>query len=452
MTDNKNKLEMDQILNWFKAGEKKYEDFLIGTEHEKFLFKQDGFKRLGYDDKNGIRKILEEISGNEEWEKIIEDGHTIGLKHFSGSSISLEPGGQFELSGAPLKNLHETCKEAGRHLELMKKISKKYGFVLIGIGHDPKWKREDVTWMPKKRYEIMKKYMPKVGALGLDMMLRTCTIQVNLDYSSENDMIKKFQTSIALQSVATALFANSPFVEGKPSGFLSRRAYVWTDTDNDRTGIPKNIFDGDFGYQSWVDYLMSVPMYFIYRDGKYIDVSGQNFADFMLGKLQGLEGLFPTLNDWENHTTVAFPEVRLKQFLEMRGADGGPWNRICALPALWVGLLYDEKSLNDAHSLSKEFMQVDILEDARRSSAKFGLNGRIGKIEISELAKQVLEISFEGLKRRNKLDKKGVSETQFLDPLFNILEGGETSAEQMLYKFENQWDKNIDKIFENEIF
>ncbi len=451
MTNHKQKLEIDQILDWFKSGEKKHEDYLIGTEHEKFLFTKDNFKRLGYDDENGINKILEEISGDGNWEKIIEDGNAIGLKSFSGSSISLEPGGQFELSGAPLKNLHETCKEAGTHLELLKKISNKHDFLMMGIGHDPKWKREDVIWMPKKRYEIMRKYMPKVGELGLDMMLRTCTIQVNLDYSDENDMIKKFQTSIALQSVATALFANSPFVEGKPSGFLSRRAYVWTHTDKDRTGIPKNIFDDNFGYKSWIEYLMSVPMYFIYKDGKYIDVAGQRFSDFMLGKLKGLEGLFPTLIDWENHTTVAFPEVRLKQYLEMRGADGGPWNRICALPAFWVGLLYDKKSLNQAYNLSKEFMQKELLEEARISSAKFGLNGKIGKIQIKELAKQVLDISFQGLERRNYLDKKGISETQFLDPLFNIVEG-ETAAEQMLNKFENQWDKNIDKIFENEIF
>ena len=451
MTNHNQKLEIDQILDWFKSGEKKHEDFLIGTEHEKFLFTKDNFKRLGYDDENGINKILEEISGDGKWEKIIEDGNTIGLKNFSGSSISLEPGGQFELSGAPLKNLHETCKEAGTHLELLKKISNKHDFLMMGIGHDPKWKREDVIWMPKKRYEIMRKYMPKVGELGLDMMLRTCTIQVNLDYSDENDMIKKFQTSIALQSVATALFANSPFVEGKPSGFLSRRAYVWTHTDKDRTGIPKNIFDDNFGYKSWIEYLMSVPMYFIYKDGKYIDVAGQLFSDFMLGKLKGLEGLFPTLIDWENHTTVAFPEVRLKQYLEMRGADGGPWNRICVLPAFWVGLLYDKKSLNQAYNLSKEFMQKELLEEARISSAKFGLNGKIGKIQIKELAKQVLDISFQGLERRNYLDKKGISETQFLDPLFNIVEG-ETAAEQMLNKFENQWDKNIDKIFENEIF
>ncbi len=452
MTRVKRKLELDEIYDWFKDGEKKFDDFLIGTEHEKFLYHNESYKRLNYDGENGVKKILEEISKDESWKKIVENNNIIGLNHFSGSSITLEPGGQFELSGAPLQNLHETCKEAGKHLDLLKKISKKYDFLMIGIGHDPKWKREDINWMPKKRYEIMKNYMPKVGELGLDMMLRTCTIQVNLDYSDENDMIKKFQTSIALQSIATALFANSPFVDGEKSGYLSRRAFVWTDTDKDRTGIPQNIFKDDFGYKSWVNYLMSVPMYFVYRDGKYIDVSGQSFSDFMLGKLKGLEGIFPTLKDWENHTTVAFPEVRLKQYIEMRGADGGPWNRICALPALWVGILYDQNSLKNAYNLSKEFMKKEVLEKARISAAKFGLNGKMGKYRIKELAKQMLEISFEGLKRRNNLDKKGISETQFLDPLFNILESEETAAEQMIFKFENKWDKDINKIFKNEIF
>ena len=294
--------------------------------------------------------------------------------------------------------------------------------------------------------------MPKVGKLGLDMMLRTCTIQVNLDYSSEADMIKKFQTSIALQSVSTALFANSPFLDGKPGKFLSQRAFVWTDTDKDRTGVPNNIFMDNFGYKSWSKYLMSVPMYFVYRDGKYIDVSGQSFSDFMLGKLDGLEGEFPTLSDWQNHSTVAFPEVRLKQYLEMRGADGGPWSRICALPALWVGLLYDEKSLNDAYNLSKDFMQVNILEKARLSAAKEGLNGFIGKVQIKEIAKEILNISYQGLKRRNNLDEKGISETQYLDPLLNIIDNDKTSAEELLERYNNVWSGNINKIFEKEVF
>tara|TARA_B100002051_G_scaffold31235_1_gene24201 strand:+ start:229 stop:1587 length:1359 start_codon:yes stop_codon:yes gene_type:complete len=452
MSDNKKKLEFDQIIDWFKSGEKKKNDWLIGTEHEKFIFNKDNYERTDYNGQFGIGKILDQISLNDNWSEIKEGDNLIGLKHVSGSSISLEPGGQFELSGAPLKNLHQTCKEAGLHLQLMKKIADHFELLILGLGHDPKSSRNDIKWMPKQRYKIMREYMPKVGKLGLDMMLRTCTIQVNLDYSSEADMIKKFQTSIALQSVSTALFANSPFLDGKPGKFLSQRAFVWTDTDKDRTGVPNNIFMDNFGYKSWSKYLMSVPMYFVYRDGKYIDVSGQSFSDFMLGKLDGLEGEFPTLSDWQNHSTVAFPEVRLKQYLEMRGADGGPWSRICALPALWVGLLYDEKSLNDAYNLSKDFMQVNILEKARFSAAKEGLNGFIGKVQIKEIAKEILNISYQGLKRRNNLDEKGISETQYLDPLLNIIENDKTSAEELLERYNNVWSGNINKIFEKEVF
>tara|TARA_B100000965_G_C19552244_1_gene740564 strand:- start:259 stop:1617 length:1359 start_codon:yes stop_codon:yes gene_type:complete len=446
------RLDIDEILDWFRSGEKKKDDWLIGTEHEKFLFKKNNFQRLKYDEKFGIKTILEEISTDQNWEPIKEKNNLIGLKHKTGSSISLEPGGQLELSGAPLKNLHDTCKEAGTHLDLMKKLSEKFNFVMLGIGHDPKSRIDEIDWMPKERYKIMNQYMPKVGKFGLDMMIRTCTIQVNLDYCNEDDMIKKFQVSLALQSVATALFANSPFVDGKFSGFLSKRALVWTDTDFDRTGIPMRVFKEDFGYRSWLDYLMSVPMYFIYRDGKYIDVSGQKFSDFMMGKLNGLEGIFPTLKDWEDHTTVAFPEVRLKQYLEMRGADGGPWNRICALPALWVGLLYDEKSIDDSFNLAKNFMNYKTLENARISAATDGLKGKIGKFKIIDVANKMLEISYQGLKRRNFLDKKGISETQFLDPLFNIIERNETASEEIIRKYNFDWNKNINKIFDKEIF
>jgi glutamate--cysteine ligase len=301
--------------------------------------------------------------------------------------------------------------------------------------------------MPKGRYEIMKNYMPKVGNLGLDMMLRTCTIQVNLDYFSEQDMVQKFQISLALQSVATALFANSPFIEGQASGYLSSRAMVWTDTDPDRTGVPGIVFDPNFGYESWLNYILQVPMYFIYREGKYIDVSGQSFKDFMDGKLIGFEGQYPTIKDWEDHITVAFPEVRLKQYLEMRGADGGPWNIICALPALWVGLLYDDQSQSEAFDLAKPLMDVGMLEEGRISAAKLGLGGKIGENSVEYLATEMLKISSSGLSRRNKLDKKGIDERQFLDPLFHILQNKETGAEKLLKNYNNSWIKDINKIF-----
>ena len=445
--ENKQTLDFDKICQWFKDGEKKRENWLIGTEHEKFLFKKNEFKRLSYEDLKGIKFILNKIAEEEDWEKISENNNLIGLKHKSGSSISLEPGGQFELSGAPLKNLHMTCNEAGLHLNLMKKISNELDFVMLGLGYDPISKRDQINWMPKNRYEIMKNHMPKVGNLGIDMMIRTCTIQVNLDYLDEKDMIKKFQTSLALQPIVTALFSNSPFTEGKLSKYLSLRAYTWTDTDSKRSGFPNIVFSKDFGYEAWTEYLLSVPMYFIYDNGKYYDVAGKSFSKFMDGKLEGFEGKVPTLSYWEDHVTVAFPEVRLKQYLEMRGADGGPWNRICALPAFWVGLLYDQKSLDDSFHVAKKFMDVSLLEESRISAAKFGLNGIIGDSKIIDVAQDLLNISFEGLERRNFKDKNGISETQFLDPLLNILENGQTPADDLLKKFNGVWKKDIYKIF-----
>ena len=441
------KLEKHDLLNWFKSGEKPKKNWKIGTEHEKFVFHEKSFNRVGYFGKTGVSELLNKLAEKNNWEKILENNNTIALKDHTGASISLEPGGQLELSGKPLENLHQTCKETGLHLKMMKDVMSELGLSMIGLGYDPKWSQSDQNLMPKGRYEIMKNYMPKVGKLGLDMMLRTCTIQVNLDYLNEKDMVQKFQISLALQSIATALFANSPFIEGKFSGYLSSRAMVWTDTDPHRTGVPGIVFGSNFGYESWLDYILQVPMYFIYREGKYIDVSGQSFLDFMHGRLIGFEGEYPTIKDWEDHITVAFPEVRLKQYLEMRGADGGPWNIICALPALWVGLLYDDQSQSEAYDLAKPLMAVGELEDGRVSAAKFGLGGKIGTTSIEYLAKEMLRISSSGLERRNKLDNKGIDERQFLDPLFNILKNKETGAEKLLKKYNSTWNKDINRIF-----
>ena len=446
------KLEYSELLDWFKSGAKPKKDWKIGTEHEKFVFYNDNLQRVRYLGASGISELLNEVAGKYNWEKILENKNTIGLKDDTGASISLEPGGQLELSGTPLENLHQTCKETGLHLKIMKEVMQGLDLSMIGIGYDPKWKRSEVDWMPKGRYEIMKNYMPKVGNLGLDMMLRTCTIQVNLDYSNEQDMIEKFQISLALQSIGTALFANSPFIEGKPSGYLSSRAMVWTDTDSERTGVPQIVFDSDFGYQSWLNYILNVPMYFIYRNGVYVDMSGSSFIDFMNGKLKGFEGEYPTMKDWEDHITVAFPEVRLKQYLEMRGADGGPWDIICALPALWVGLLYDEEAQSAAYKLAKPFMEAKLLENARVSAAKFALNGYIGGSLISEIASEMLNISSAGLQRRNKVDARQIDERQFLDPLFYILENKETGAEKLLHKYNNSWNKDVDRIFKENSF
>ncbi|MDB3916418.1 glutamate--cysteine ligase [Alphaproteobacteria bacterium] len=446
------RLKKEDLLKWFEAGAKPREKWKIGTEHEKFVFHTETFERVGYSGKSGISELLNKLAQENNWEKILENKNTIALKDDTGASISLEPGGQLELSGTPLENLHQTCKETGSHLNMMKNAMKDLGLSMIGLGYDPKWSRSNQKWMPKGRYEIMRNHMPKVGKLGLDMMLRTCTIQVNLDYLDEKDMVQKFQTSLALQSIATAIFANSPFIEGKQSGYLSSRAMVWTDTDPYRTGVPQIVFDHDFGYDKWLDYVLEVPMYFVYREGKYIDVAGSSFLDFMNGNLRGFEGQYPTIKDWEDHITVPFPEVRLKQYLEMRGADGGPWNIICALPALWVGLLYDPQSQKEAYDLAKPFMNSKILEEGRVSAAKFALGGFINNISIHDIALQMLKISSDGLKRRNNLDSRGIDERQFLDPLFNIVNNKKTGAETLLEKYSKSWNQKIDNIFVEDAF
>jgi glutamate--cysteine ligase len=358
----------------------------------------------------------------------------------------LEPGGQFELSGAPLETVHQTCDEVHEHLRQVREVCDDLGLGMIGLGFDPKWRREDIPFMPKARYRIMREYMPKKGRLGLDMMLRTCTVQTNHDYQSEADMVKKFRVGLALQPVAVALFANSPFVEGQPSGLLSYRSYIWTDTDPDRCGTLPFVFEPGFGFERYVDYMLDVPMYFVYRDGKYIDASGQSFRDFMAGNLPAMPGEIPRIGDWADHLTTAFPEVRLKTFLEMRGADGGPWRRLCALPAFWVGILYDSSALDATYDLIKDWTTQE--REAMRSNVpRLGLATPLRSRTLRDIALEVLEISREGLHRRARRNTAGEDETHFIDPLFAIAGSGRTPAEELLEDFRTRWGGNIDPVF-----
>ena len=435
-----------QLVQYFATKEKEINEWKIGTEHEKFIFSLKNFHPVPYKGKNGIESLLNALKENSDWKAINEKNNIIGLKAENKSSISLEPGGQLELSGAPLKNLHMTCDETGTHLNQLRNALKKLNLGMAGFGFHPLSSREDFQFMPKGRYKIMKKWMPKVGDMGLDMMLRTCTIQVNLDYSDEIDMVRKFKTATTLQPIITALFSNSPFYEGKPSGFLSMRTEVWRNTDKARSGIPACLFEEGFGYQKWVDYLLSVPMYFVHRDGKYYDVSGSSFQNFLNGKLKDFEGQRPTIKDWEDHMSVAFTDVRLKGFLEMRGADGGPWDRICALPAVWVGILYDKESLEAAEELAKPITFSEIIE-ATEACSKTGLKANIGKFKVQELAKELLIISKRGLQKRNQLDSSGQDETGFLSPLFSMAEAGETLADEMLKSFYSKWKQEAHHAF-----
>ncbi|MEE4295637.1 MAG: glutamate--cysteine ligase [Wenzhouxiangella sp.] len=436
-----------ELTEWLASGSRPASEWRIGTEHEKFGFLTDTLEPLKYEGRSGIRAMLEGLAEQFDWELVNEDGLPIALKNTQGCSITLEPGGQLELSGGLLDNLHQTCSEVNTHLAEVRTVAEPLGIGFIGLGFHPSARREDIEWMPKARYVIMRNYMPKVGSMGLDMMKRTCTVQVNLDFSSEADMVDKFRASLALQPVATALFANSPFVEGKPSGFLSQRSQVWTDTDADRTGMLPWVFESGMGFERYVDWMLDVPMYFVRREGRYINVAGRSFRDFLAGKLPGLEGQHPTLSDWEDHLTTAFPEVRLKRFLEMRGADGGPWRRLCALPAFWVGLLYDSSNLAACLELSKDWSALQ-RQQLRTDVARLGLRAEIGNRTVLELASELLSLAREGLARRQRFNGAGDHEGGFLNALEDVVDRGTTPAEVKLEAYSTRWQGDIRKVFE----
>ena len=435
----------DQLVAPMQAGEKPKSDWRIGTEHEKFVYKRDDHRAPSHAEPGGIRDILLALK-EFGWTPVEENGEVIAMRGADGT-VSLEPAGQLELSGAPLVNLHETCAETGRHLEQVKAVGEKFGVGFIGLGMWPDKTREELPIMPKGRYDIMLRHMPTVGNLGLDMMLRTCTIQVNLDYSSEADMAKKFRVGLALQPLATALFANSPFTEGKPNGYLSYRSHIWSDTDPHRTGMLPFVFEDGFGYERWVDYMLDVPMYFVFRDGKYIDAAGQSFRDFMKGELPALPGELPREGDWWDHLSTAFPEVRLKSFLEMRGADGGPWSRICALPAFWVGLLYDQTALDAAWDLVKDWTMEE-REALRSDVPKHGLATPVpGGGTLQDLGVEVLKIARAGLSNRAQLNTSGDNETGFLETLDEIVASGKVPAQRLLDRYHGEWQGDISRIY-----
>jgi len=434
----------DQLVDVLASGEKPRGDWRIGTEHEKFGFRLDDLRPPPFEGERGIEALLKGLT-RFDWDAVEEHGRTIALLK-DGASVTLEPAGQLELSGAPLADIHETCREVGSHLREVKTVADELRLGFLGMGFQPKWRRADMPWMPKGRYRIMRDYMPKVGTLGLDMMTRTCTVQVNLDYATEADMVKKFRVSLALQPVATALFADSPFTEGRPNGYQSYRSHIWTDTDADRTGMLDFVFEDGFGYERYVDYLLEVPMYFSYRDGEYVDAAGKSFRDFLAGKLDVLPGALPTLRDWNDHMTTAFPEVRLKKYLEMRGADGGPWNRLCALPAFWVGLLYDDAALDAAWDLVKDFTLEErhaLRDGVPRHALKLPFRGGT----VRNLAGEALKISVAGLARRARLNDKDADERDFLSPLVEVVEADETPAERKLALFHGPWQGDIDHVF-----
>lgn len=437
----------DDLASYLASGCKPREDWRIGTEHEKFGYCQDTLKPLPYEGDRSIKAVLEGLRDRYGWAPLEEGGNIIGLTK-DGANVSLEPGGQLELSGAPLETIHETCDEVNAHLAEVKSIADAIGVRFIGLGAAPHWTHEEMPMMPKGRYKLMTRYMGTVGTHGTQMMYRTCTVQVNLDFSTEADMVQKMRVALALQPVATALFANSPFFEGKPNDHVSWRSRIWRDLDADRTGMLPWVFEDGMGFERWVDYALDVPMYFVYRDGVYIDALGQSFRDFLDGKLPALPGEVPTLSDWADHLTTIFPEARVKKFIEMRGADGGPWRRLCALPAFWVGLTYDQDALDAAWDLAKDWTAEE-REALRVDASVRGLKAEIRGRSMQDLAREVLAISDKGLRARARPGAGGMvpDERHFLNALHDTVDRGETAADELLRLYHSEWDQDVTRVF-----
>ncbi len=436
-----------QLAEYLAAGCKPKEDWRIGTEHEKFGYCRDTLCPLPYDGPRSIKAMLEGLRDRFGWAPVMEGGKIIGLEK-DGANVSLEPGGQLELSGAPLETIHQTCDEVNEHLRQVRAVADKIGVGFIGLGAAPIWTHDEMPVMPKGRYALMTDYMDRVGTMGKTMMYRTCTVQVNLDFSSEADMVQKMRVALALQPVATALFANSPFLEGKPNGHKSWRARVWRDLDPARTGMLPFVFEEGFGFEQWVEYALDVPMYFVYRDGKYINALGQSFRDFLRGELPALPGEIPTLSDWADHLTTIFPEARVKKFIEMRGADGGPWRRLCALPAFWVGLTYDQSALDAAWDLAKT-LDTETRDALRIAASVDGLAGSANGVKLLDLARECVAIAEAGLKARARPGAGGLlpDETHFLNALKESVATGQSPADELLARYHGDWQGDLTHIY-----
>jgi glutamate--cysteine ligase len=432
-----------QLAAYLATGCKDPDRFRIGTEHEKFGFRLRDLTPPPYEP-GGIRAMLEGIAADG-WEPILDNGQPIGLTK-DGASVSLEPAGQFELSGGLCRTLHETQAELDQHLAEVRPVAERLGLGFAPLGFHPLARREEMPWMPKGRYAIMKRYMPKVGTRGLDMMTRTCTVQVNLDFASEADMVRKLRVSLALQPFATALFASSPFYEGAPNGLMSNRAQVWTDTDNARAGIPAAVFEPGFGFERFAEFALDVPMYFVYRDGRYIDVAGASFRDFMAGRLPGFEGQRPTMGDFSDHLTTIFTDVRLKRFLEMRGADAGSPAMMTALSAFWVGILYDGAALTAAEALVAD-LGAEALMAVRAEVPARGLDAAWRRGRLRDLVRPLVTIAEDGLAARGLVNAEGEDERIYLEPLREIAAGGPTQAEHWLARWDGAWGGDTRRIF-----
>ena len=430
---------MSQLADYIAAGEKPKADWRIGTKHEKFGYLTDTLAPLPYAGPRSILALFHGLRDRFGWTPVLEGENIIGLKK-DGANVSLEPGGQFELSGAPLVTVHETDAETRDHLAEVKVLADEMGVGFIGIGAAPVWTGPQMPVMPKGRYKLMTDYMGRVGTHGTQMMYRTCTVQVNLDFGSEADMVQKLRVALALQPVATALFASSPFFDGALNGHKSWRSRIWRGLDNARTGMLPFAFEDGMGYQAYVDWVLDVPMYFVYRDGQYIDALGQSFRDFLAGKLPALPGEIPTLSDWADHLTTVFPEARVKQFIEMRGADCGSVRHLAALPAFWVGLMYDQTALDACWDVVRDW-SAETREGLRVAASVDGLQAQAGGVSLLPLAREVLAISQAGLAAR------GLGEGVHLDVLAEELARGRNQADDLLALYRGEWGGDLSRVY-----
>ena len=429
----------DQLAGLLESGCKPKDQWRIGTEHEKFGWLTDSRRPLPYDGDRSISAIFQGLQDRFGWLPVTEAGNVIGVQR-NGANVSLEPGGQFELSGAPLATIQETAAELRNHLEEVAQIADPMGVRFMGIGAAPEWHHDDMPRMPKGRYRLMTDYMGRVGTHGTQMMYRTSTVQVNLDFGSESDMTKKLRVALALQPVATALFASSPFFDGKPNGHRSWRSRIWRGLDDSRTGMLPFVFEGDFGFQAYVDWVLDVPMYFVYRDGVYHNALGQSFRDFLKGTLPALPGEKPTLSDWADHLTTVFPEARVKKYIEMRGADAGDEAHLNALPAFWVGLMYDDAALDAAWDLVKGF-SAETREGLRVAASVSALQGEADGVRLWDLARAAVGLSHAGLAAR------GLGEEEFLAPLMQSLATGQVQADRWLNLYHQEWNGSLEPIY-----
>lgn len=432
-----------QLVEFMASGEKPSAEWRVGTEHEKIGLLAESLRPIPYEGSRSIHAVLEGIARADGWERITEGGFLIALAK-GGASITLEPGGQLELSGAPLRTIHETCHEFHSHLDCVRRVSGPLGILWLSLGINPIHEVDEIPRMPKGRYEVMRRYLPTQGELALHMMHLTATVQANLDYASEADMASKMRTAMGISPIVSAIFANSSLSEGKPNGFISRRMHIWRHTDPGRCGLLPFVFEADFGYAQYVEWALDVPMFFVYRDGHYLPSHGASFRHFME---RGMDGQRPTQDDWELHLTTLFPEVRLKRFLEVRGTDAVPAGLICALPALWKGVLYDEEACSAAWALVAE-RSFAWREAALEEVARQGLAAEVEGVKILGLARELVAIAREGLRRIGHAGQRDPDETGYLDPIDPFLEAGRSPGREILEHWEGAWSHSMPRLIE----